>query len=176
MGCSGEPLLSSLCTTTEDVFWQGWVKGQARTSAALLVADQLLTCRVDVSHLSKLACSFSCVSIRLACSGTDMATIGFENARLSSSGAIRQALDILQWLGKLVLLRARGVDGASVLQRWNKIPTAYSQIGGQKRAALLNLLDFPPECVDLLLQHSGNNEKPAFMEDAFANKKLCVGR
>jgi hypothetical protein len=149
----------------------------ARACVALTIADQLHICKVDVwSACPLLAASFSEVNLRLHSMNTDICSVAFENARLSGSGAIRKAHDVLTWLGKLDLLRAHGLSPSEVVGRWNKIATTYTQLTGQKRMCLLNLLDVDPKSIKLLLDHASKfSDRLCFQEDAFANKKVLPG-
>ena len=107
---------------------------------------------------------------------TDITHVAFENAKLSARGAIRQAHDVPTWLSKLALLQSKGLKADAVIKAWNDVATRDSQITGQKRVALLQLLASPLELCQLLIKHASEfGQKGAFSEECFANKALQVG-
>ena len=110
----------------------------ARTTAALIIADQLMICNATTKSPG-LSSSLACATVRLHLATTDLATIGLENAKLSSSGSLRLAHDVLCWLGKFHLLRKKGVDAASMLATWSKTCAYHAKIEGQKNKVLLKV-------------------------------------
>ena len=146
----------------------------ARTTAALIIADQLIICNATGKNVA-LSSSLASTTVRLHQATSDLATIGLENAKLSSSGSIRLAPDLLSWLGKFYILRKKGVDAGTMLNNWNKTCSTHAKVEGHKKQGLTALLLLPDEQIEKFLQHNELFEKPCFMEDAFANKKIMPG-
>ena len=146
----------------------------ARTTAALIIADQLIICNATAKNAA-LSSSLASTTVRLHQATSDLATIGLENAKLSSSGSIRLAPDLLSWLGKFYILRKKGVDAGTMLNNWNKTCSTHAKVEGHKKQGLTALLLLPDEQIEKFLQHNELFEKPCFMEDAFANKKIMPG-
>ncbi|CAJ1407180.1 unnamed protein product [Effrenium voratum] len=120
--------------------------------------------------------SMTVISATWSVAATDAASIAIENAKLSARGDIRKGHDTITWLSKLSLLKQKGLSPTEVLRRWNEAATRESALQGQKRTAILQLLELPQESVLLLLEHSSNfGEDTAFAHDAFANKRLSPG-
>ena len=107
---------------------------------------------------------------------TDSESVALENARLSARGAVRRSHCIMTWLGKLRQLQAKGLAPDHVLKTWNGSCTQEARVLGNKRVALLQLLHFPSEIQEQLLQHASQfGDRGAFLEETRSNKKLAVG-
>ena len=107
-----EPLLLSAkpCPVDRDCFWVSFVKGAARAATALALAEQLLVCCNDEgdevsSYCPDLVQSLCVIKARVHVSSQDETAIAFENAKMSSRGAIRRAHDVITWLGCFTTLR-----------------------------------------------------------------------
>ena len=159
----------------QPVFFTHYVKGAARATSVLFLAHVLVHhLKADVASLSpQLHQSMTVISATRSVA-TDAASIAIENAKLSARGDIRKGHDTITWLSKLSLLKQ--LSPTEVLRRWNEAATRKSALPGQKRTAILQLLELPQESVLLLLEHSSNfGEDTAFAHDAFANKRLSPG-
>ncbi|CAJ1385994.1 unnamed protein product [Effrenium voratum] len=153
---------------TPDPFWSIYVKGAARSCTALFLAAQCIKRGWKLAVLRQ-TCSSRCWWFTHG-------AVALENARLSSRGAIRKSHCVLTWLGKLSLLREQGLSAENTLKVWNQSCTKESALTGSRRVALLQLLGMPKAAADLLLEHvSLFGDRTAFMEDAFASKRLGVG-
>ena len=162
----------------QPVFFTHYVKGAARATSVLFLAHVLVHhLKADVASLSpQLHQSMTVISATRSVAATDAASIAIENAKLSARGDIRKGHDTITWLSKLSLLKQKGLSPTEVLRRWNEAATRESALQGQKRTAILQLLELPQESVLLLLEHSSNfGEDTAFAHDAFANKRLSPG-
>ncbi|CAJ1390130.1 unnamed protein product [Effrenium voratum] len=162
---------------TPDPFWSIYVKGAARSCTALFLAAQCIKRGWKLAVLRpNLQQSLLVVHARRGFMPTDREAVALENARLSSRGAIRKSHCVLTWLGKLSLLREQGLSAENTLKVWNQSCTKESALTGSRRVALLQLLGMPKAAADLLLEHvSLFGDRTAFMEDAFASKRLGVG-
>ena len=185
--CAGDPLLlsgrrSDKALAISDVcprvcFWAAYVKGMARSCTTLTLLDQCLVNEIDLEavcpnllHLVKR------IHARRHMASDDLASIALANAQLSSAGSIRKEHDVITWLGKLVLLRTQGADPGAIIARWNSMSSVRSQLNGQKRVCLLNLLEkAPTETVDFLINLASQVAERLFPEEAFANKKILPG-
>ena len=184
--CAGDPLLISgrrsdkaLVISDGDrvCFWAAYVKGMARSCTTLTLLDQCLVNEIDLEavcpnllHLVKR------IHARRHMASDDLASIALANAQLSSAGSIRKEHDVITWLGKLVLLRTQGADPGAIIARWNSMSSVRSQLNGQKRVCLLNLLEkAPTETVDFLINLASQVAERLFPEEAFANKKILPG-
>lgn len=188
--CAGDPLLISgrrsdkaLVISDGDLpdprvcFWAAYVKGMARSCTTLTLLDQCLVNEIDLEavcpdllHLVKR------IHARRHMASDDLASIALANAQLSSAGSIRKEHDVITWLGKLVLLRTQGADPGAIIARWNSMSSVRSQLNGQKRVCLLNLLEkAPTEIVDFLINLASQVADRLFPEEAFANKKILPG-
>ena len=106
----------------------------------------------------------------------DITKVAFSNAVLSSRGAIRKAHDTATWLSKLQLLVSRGLKADQAIKLFNEQATRESQLQGQKRVALLALLQAPTGTASFLLNHASEfGSSGAFSEECFANKTLFPG-
>lgn len=106
----------------------------------------------------------------------DLMRVAFTNAKLSSRGAIRKSHDVACWLAKISMLCERGMKADSAIKSWNSEATRESQLTGQKRVALLALLQAPAGTKELLLAHSSFfGSSSAFSEECFAAKNLFPG-
>ena len=74
-------------------------------------------------------------------------------------------------------LKPAGVSPAEVLKWWNADCTKDSQLIGQRRTAVLNLLDAPDSAIQVLAEHLSEfgSDGVAFREDCFCSKRLAVG-
>ena len=128
----------------EDAFWTIYVKGMARSCCALVVADLIMTDQGELAALpvgvaapavaGSLAASFAMVHIRRGTVALDRTSVALENARLSAKGAIRQAHDVITWVGTLRILQKSNpaLDAAGVIKRFNAMSTSQTQLmGGQ---------------------------------------------
>ena len=158
-------------------FWAKYVKGCARACTMLFLASQILERGWAVETLSPdLQRSLTAIYSRREILSTDSQSIALANAKLSRQGAIRKAHCVLTWLGKLSLLQSKGLKAEEVLKAWNSSATQAGQLQGNKRVAVLQLLNMPPAVIEILLDHlSEFGDKSAFPEDAFSNKKLSIG-
>ena len=159
--------------------WTKYIKGMARGCTALALADQLMISQMDLPELCPLLYqSLRKIEAKIGALDKDPLFIAFENAKLSEAGAIRKAYTVLQWLGVLIKLKKQSTASASaILARWNTESSQRSQIVGNRRAALLNLLECaPPKALEILLRHfAKHGEKICFYEEAFALKLLMPG-
>ena len=106
----------------------------------------------------------------------DLMKVAFTNAKLSSRGAIRKSHDVACWLSKMSMLVDRGLKADMAIKAWNQEATRESQLGGQKRVALLALLSAPSGTKKLLLDHASFfGSASAFSEECFAAKNLFPG-
>ena len=186
--CAGDPLLISGRRSDKalvisggvnprECFWAAYVKGMARSCTTLTLLDQCLVNEIDLDavcpnllHLVKR------IHARRHIASDDLASIALANAQLSSAGSIRKEHDVITWLGKLVLLRTQGADPGAIIARWNSMSSVRSQLNGQKRVCLLNLLEkAPTETVDFLINLASQVAERLFPEEAFANKKILPG-
>ena len=161
------------------VFFTHYVKGAARASSILMLAHVLLNqLNADVRLLHpNLHASMSVIYCRLATAASDAATIAMENARYSARGSIRKSHDVVTWASKLSNLRAQGLQPAEIIKRFNETATKEASIQGAKRTCLLQLLDLPPQCLTLLINHISEYsfEGSAFTETAFSKKTFMPG-
>ena len=190
--CAGDPLLISgrrsdkalklvisdgdgLCT--RECFWAAYVKGMARSCTTLTLLDQCLVNEIDLDAVCpNLLHTVKRIHARRQIASDDLTSIALANAQLSSAGSIRKAHDVITWLGKLVLLRMQGADPGAIITRWNSMSSGRSQLNGQKRVCLLNLLEkAPTETVDFLINLASQVAEHLFPEEAFANKKILPG-
>ncbi|CAK9000300.1 Uncharacterized protein SCF082_LOCUS6436, partial [Durusdinium trenchii] len=88
-----------------------------------------------------------------------------------------EAHDVITWAGKLHTLKLQGLQPAEIIKKYNESATKDSAIQGAKRMGLVALLDFPEQCLSLLLQHVSEFgfDGCAFNETAFSNKKPTPG-
>ena len=122
-----------------------------------------------------MARSFSCIIAKLGSLADSEEAIAFENAKLSVRGSIRNAHDVVTWLGVFSLMKKKqhSFDPSALVNKWNKDASKQSQITGWKMA-LMNLLTLENEAIDLLIAVvSTHGEKNCFTEEAFSNKKIC---
>ena len=185
--CAGDPLLlsgrrSDKALAISDVcprvcFWAAYVKGQARSCTTLTLLDQCLVNEIDLDAVCpNLLHTVKRIKARREIASDDLTSIALANAQLSSAGSIRKAHDVITWLGKLVLLRMQGADPGAIITRWNSMSSGRSQLTGQKRVCLLNLLEkAPAESVEFLLNLASQIAEHLFPEEAFANKKILPG-
>ena len=185
--CAGDPLLlsgrrSDKALAISDVcprvcFWAAYVKGQARSCTTLTLLDQCLVNEIDLDAVCpNLLHTVKRIKARRQIASDDLASIALANAHLSSAGSIRRAHDVTTWLGKLVLLQKQGADPGAIITRWNSMSSGRSQLTGQKRVCLLNLLEkAPAETIEFLLDLASHVAEPFLTEDAFANKKILPG-
>ena len=185
--CAGDPLLlsgrrSDKALAISDVcprvcFWAAYVKGQARSCTTLTLLDQCLVNEIDLDAVCpNLLHTVKRIKARREIASDDLTSIALANAHLSGAGSIRRAHDVTTWLGKLVLLRGQGADPGAVITRWNSMSSGRSQLTGQKRVCLLNLLEkAPPGTVDFLINLASQVAERLFPEEAFANKKILPG-
>ncbi len=173
----GDPLLLCQGPTGADAFWSVFVKGMARSSTMLFLASQAIEREWLLSTLMPdLQQSLTMICATRKIMASDPQAIAIFNAQLSQRGAIRKAHCTLTWLGKLALLQKQGLNAEQVIKAWNASATQSGALQGQKRVAVLALLQMPSNCQEVLLQHlSEFGDKTAFTEDAFANKKLQIG-
>jgi len=107
---------------------------------------------------------------------SDVATVALHNAALSRKGAMVKSHDVATWVAKLQLLKNHGLTPAQVIATWNQQTTKESQLVGQKKVALLNLLEAPSEVIQLLIAHCSEfSDKSAFAEECFASKQILPG-
>ena len=156
--------------------WTHFVKGAARAAIALFCTALAMRAEWDLRVLAPaLWESLVQISCRRVMS-VDLTSICFQNAQSSARGNIRRAHDVATWLAKLSMLQSRGLKADSILKQWNEVATKESQIGGQKRVALLALLAAPTEVAQLLVRHSSEfGSQSAFSEECFAQKQLQIG-
>ena len=164
----------------EPGFWCRYVKGAARAATALALARLVLQWPGGVPGCAaQFLAGLRGIAVVRGCIAVDLTSIAFENARVSSRGAIRRAHDVLTWVSKLrVLQRAGGVEPATVLKKWNSTATTAQQLVGSKRVAVQHLLEkVPDQAIDLLLDHYSEvgGDGSCFSEEAFANKRLLPG-
>ena len=157
-------------------FWTHFVKGAARTSTMLFLAAQVIERGWCLDTLAPdLQRSLTAIFARRELLSSDSQSIALTNAKLSQSGSIRKAHCVLTWLGKLRLLQQNGLNPEQVLKTWNASATQAGALTGNKRA-VLQALNMPAAAIEVLLTHlSEFGDRTAFAEDAWSNKKLCVG-
>ena len=153
----------------QPLFFTHYVKGAARATSILFLAHVLVhTLKADVASLSpQLHQSMTVIS------ATRSRTLLPSPLKMQSSApeAIFERV-----MTPSRLLKQKGLSPTEVLRRWNEAATRESALQGQKRTAILQLLELPQESVLLLLEHSSNfGEDTAFAHDAFANKRLSPG-
>ncbi|CAK9019083.1 Uncharacterized protein SCF082_LOCUS14370 [Durusdinium trenchii] len=106
----------------------------------------------------------------------DLMRVAFTNAKLSARGSIRRSHDVATWLSKMSMLCERGLKADSAIKSWNSEATRESQLVGQKRVALLALLNAPNGTKELLLQHASFfGSSSAYSEECFSAKNLFPG-
>eukprot|EP00435_Cladocopium_sp_Y103_P075808 s119_g65.t1 len=163
----------------DPVFFTHYVKGAARATSMLMLAHVLLNkLQADVQLLHPdLHASMCAVYCRVAMTVCDTTSVALENARFSARGAIRKAHDVITWAGKVHGLRAQGLAPSEIIKKFNESATKEAAIMGAKRAALLQLLELPENCLSLLIKHISDFsfEGSAFTETVFSNKKLMPG-
>lgn len=158
-------------------FWTHYVKGSARACAMLFLASQVIERGWSLDSLSPdLQRSLTAIFARRELMSSDSQSVALANAKLSQQGSIRKAHCVLTWLGKLALLQQKGLNPEQVIKAWNQGSTQAGSLQGNKRVALLQLLNMPSAVTQVLLEHlSEFGSNTAFLEDAFSNKKLSVG-
>lgn len=120
--------------------------------------------------------SLTMIHCRRGSMSHDLMKVAFTNAKLSSRGAIRKSHDVACWLSKLDMLCERGLKAEAAIKACNQEATRDSQLLGQKRVALLALLQGPPGTKQLLLDHASFfGSSSAFSEECFAAKNLFPG-
>ena len=157
--------------------WVHYVKGACRSATALVLASLAIRYQWDLPALSPcLQASLCTIHAQNAACGSDAAAVALENARQSHAGAIRRAHCALTWLGKLILLRQKGMEPTSILKTWNSVCAREAQLKGQKEQALKALLSLPSDAVNFLLQHvSQFGGDSAFSETCWSNKRVMPG-
>ena len=160
-------------------FWTHYMKGAARATSMLMLAHVLLrVLKVDVAILNcNLHQSLTTIHCRLGTAASDATTIALENARFSSRGSIRKAHDVITWAGKLHTLKNKGLQPSEIIKAFNSSATSAAVLEGAKRVGVMNLLDLPMQCLDLLLKHLSDfgSDDCAFKESVWGNKKLMPG-
>ena len=160
-------------------FWTHYMKGAARATSMLMLAHVLLkVLKVDVATLScNLHLSLTTIHCRLGTAASDATTIALENARFSSRGAIRKAHDVITWAGKLHTLKNKGLQPSEIIKTFNSSCTSTAMLEGAKRVGVMNLLELPSQCLNLLLKHISTFgfDGCAFNESVWGNKKLMPG-
>ncbi len=178
----GDPLLLAPAPDEEHgprPFWASYVKGMARATTALALLSLAFEPGGPLPAGNCFLQSVAVVHCRRGIAAVDRATVALENARLSARGSIRRAHDVITWVGTLYRLQIQcKLSPASVLKTWNATATTQAQVTGNKRMCCLSLLEKAPEkAIQLLLDHVSEHgaDQSAFMEDAFANKKILPG-
>ena len=157
--------------------WAAYVKGAARAHMGLFVTCMAMKCCWNLGVLAPhLLSSLQIVWCRRGLISSDVATVALQNAALSRKGAMVRSHDVATWVAKLQLLKNHGLTPAQVIATWNQQTTKESQLVGQKKVALLNLLDAPEDVIQLLISHCSEfSEKSAFAEECFASKQILPG-
>lgn len=180
---TGDPLLlwdgpesAFVLQSGERAGWCSYLKGALRSSVFLSIVGMWLKCEWQLHILDpQLFNSLSVVWCRRGSMLTDLGAIALQNATLSRRGSHRRQHDVATWLSKLVLLQNHGSPPAAVINQWNLTAPPSSQLTGQKKLALMNLLQAPAGTTDLLLKHASEFcDKSAFSEECFANKQILL--
>ena len=131
-------------------------------------------CKWELHILSpQLFNSMRVIWCRRATMSLDLSTVALQNATLSRRGSLRKSHCVATWLSKLVLLQGHGTPPSKIIQVWNSSAPPDAQLKGQKKIALMNLLEAPTGTCELLLRHSSEfGERCAFSEECFANKQI----
>ena len=176
---SGDPLLLwQSADPGSSVAWAHYVKGACRSATALLLASLCMRYQWDIGNLSPpLQESLCSVCVQQATCGSDIASVALANARLSYRGSLRKPHCALTWLGKLCLLKSKGIAPSVILKEWNQSCPREAQIKGAKSTSLLALLNLEDEAISFLSQHvsefgSGGS---AFTETCWSNRKIMPG-
>lgn len=160
-------------------FWTHYLKGAARASSILMLAHVLLNLlHVDVSVLSpNLHQSMLAVHCRFGTAASDLATIAMENARFSARGSIRKNHDVVTWAVKLHTLKRKGLQPPEIIKKFNANSTEQAALQGAKRVGVLQLLELPPSCLSVLIEHVSQYgfNGCAFSEKVLSNKKIAPG-
>ena len=153
--------------STSDIFWTAYVKGMARACTLLMLLS--LCHRLGFKLPAELVESFCAIKAKRHLMCSDTCSIALENAKLSSSGAIRKPHDAVMWLLKLRKLATAKFEPATVIKRWNEMSIRSDQITGVKRVSLLALLDHCDEATcDSLLSTMSCGGGGCFTDEALS--------
>ena len=132
-------------------FWVSYVKGMARATTLLCIADCLIQAGYDTKNAPRIQSTFGIIHARRHMAAMDKAAIALENARLSAAGSIRKGHDLIQWFGKLLMLKSFNYDPPEILAKWNQQATKDHRIVGAKQMSIMRLLKFQSPEVEKLL-------------------------
>ena len=80
-------------------------------------------------------------------------SVAFSNAQMSQRGAIRKPLDVFSWV-QVIRKVGQGDDARTMLSKWNNsYATKDFKLVGNKRMAILNMLDAPKAGSYAILDH-----------------------
>lgn len=156
------------------------IKGAARchTLQALLLYLFIMNRPVNSTLPILFASLTSGLTLVAPLVNPNLEMIAFRNAQFGQRGAIRKALDIFSWVEVLKQINASSIDDAAkAITKWNQTyATKYGKLTGNKRMAVLALLNAPSEDVDAILQclaRVGADNAPV-TEEAIGNNKNCT--
>ena len=162
----------------EDHGWACYIKGAARCGVALVLAHVCITNEINLQSLRPSLWTSLCgVHCKMGSIMQDIVSVAMLNASLSARGAIRKAHDVVTWMSKLRSLKQANCDPAQCIGKWNERCTTSQRLEGSKRQAVMNLLLWPDDLCQVLLDHVSRcgNDQACFMEETWANKKFLIG-
>ena len=158
----------------------GHHKSASRVAALHLIVQLFIDDEVDMEQafpaLYHSVRNIRCVNVEFATKRGQL----LDNMKLSTSGAIRKAPNVLSWVIGLRRLQECGdADQGAIVREWNEKCMSGSQLQGAKAQAVkLILMQCDMEALDILTKCVSEFgwEGCPFSEDALSSKKLYSGK